>query len=181
MELKQLQDYYDQVKERFPDLEMWEIDKILKHGMRSFYMVNVYGADVLLKHKSFTMYFGKLFRNNLIFYKYWRLKHKIKLRIKWKRDKRRWDGYYYFGLTEEDYQSYFKNKKGRIKKKVNIQKLYGYKIPEECFLDQKFKYFFKFKHEDVGFTLYYDEYLTRNVEYIGYRDKNKQIILNEKK
>ena len=86
MELKQLQDYYDQVKERFPDLEMWEIDKILKHGMRSFYMVNVYGADVLLKHKSFTMYFGKLFRNNLIFYKYWRLKHKIKLRIKWKRD-----------------------------------------------------------------------------------------------
>ena len=70
MKIKQLQDYYDQVKQRFPDLEMWEIDKILKHGMRSFYMVNVYGADVLLKHKNFTMYFGKLFRNNLIFYKY---------------------------------------------------------------------------------------------------------------
>ena len=181
MELKQIQDYYDQVKEQFPDLEMWEIDKILKHGMRSFYMVNVYGADVLLKHKNFTMYFGKLFRNNLIFYKYWRLKHKIKLRIKWKRDKRQWDGYYYFGLTEENYQSYFKNKKGRIKKKINIQKLYGYKIPEECFLDQKLKYFFKFKHEDVGFTLYYEEYLIRNIEYVGYKDKNKQIILNEKK
>jgi hypothetical protein len=68
MQLRYIEDYYDKVKERFPDLEMWEIDKILKHGMQSFFTLNANGADVIIKsaHNSFVMYFGKLFNNNTV-------------------------------------------------------------------------------------------------------------------
>ena len=34
MKIKYIEDYYDKIKERFPDLEMWEIEKILKHGFQ---------------------------------------------------------------------------------------------------------------------------------------------------
>ena len=33
MKLRYIEDYYEKVHERFPDLEMWEIEKILKHGI----------------------------------------------------------------------------------------------------------------------------------------------------
>lgn len=76
MKVKHVQDYYPQIKERFPDLENWEIDKILKHGMRSLFMVTTYGADVLLNSPKlgFTMYFGKLFNKKDLQRKYANLK-----------------------------------------------------------------------------------------------------------
>ena len=68
MKLRYIEDYYEKVHERFPDLEMWEIEKILKHGMQSFSILNARGADIIIKsaHNSFTMYFGKLFNNKEI-------------------------------------------------------------------------------------------------------------------
>lgn len=49
MKIKRIEDYYDEVQNRFPDLTRQEIDKILKHGMRSFFTLNARGADVLIK------------------------------------------------------------------------------------------------------------------------------------
>ena len=68
MQLRYIEDYYEKVHERFPDLEMWEIEKILKHGMQTFSILNSRGADIIIKsaHNSFTMYFGKLFNNKEI-------------------------------------------------------------------------------------------------------------------
>ena len=94
MELKRVEDYYDQIKEKFPEITEKQIDKILKFGFRSFYTHTLYGGDVLSKSPYFTMYCGKMFGDNLMYYKYWLLKSRIKLRIKYKRNKTPYSGYY---------------------------------------------------------------------------------------
>lgn len=178
MQLRYIEDYYDKVKERFPDLEMWEIEKILKHGMQSFFMLNAKGADVIIKsaHNSFVMYFGKLFNNNTVAWKYYTIKWRIKLRLKYLLKKPIWDGYYYFGLTEEDYNKYIPKKKGRYKKKIIFDNIYAYKIKEEAFLFHKAKYFFRLKVDtDEGFTFKRETYATRNLDLIAKRDNTGKI------
>lgn len=183
MKIKYAEDYYDKIKERFPDLEMWEIDKIVKHGMQSLFMLNANGADVTINggSASFVMYFGKLFRHKEFTIKYQTIKQRIKYRLKYKLKKPIWDGYYYFGLTEEDYKKYIPEKKGRIKNKITFDRILAYKIPEESFLIYPAKYFFKLKvDEEEGFTILKENYSTRNIELFAIRDKNKKIqYINE--
>lgn len=179
MKFTYIEDYYDAVQKRFPDLERWEIEKILKHGMQSFFMLNNKGADVIIKsaHNSFTMYFGKLFRNLTLRGRYYNIKMSIKLRIKYIFNTKVWDGYYYFGLTEEDYKKYNICKGGRLKKKILFDKIVCYKIPEEAFLNKPCKYFFKLKTtEDRGMIFTDKNYLTRNIQLFAKRDNNGKII-----
>lgn len=70
MDIKHIEDYYEKVHEKFPELSIKQIDRILKFGFRSFYTHNLYGGDTLNKSPYFTMYCGKLFGNNLLFYNY---------------------------------------------------------------------------------------------------------------
>lgn len=70
MELATCNKYYDKIIERWPELTYKQVDKIIKHGLSSLYLYNLYGGDVLLKHSKYTMYFGKLFNSNKVFYKY---------------------------------------------------------------------------------------------------------------
>lgn len=182
MQLKYIEDYYDKIQERFPDLEMWEIKKILEHGFRSFFTLNSKGADVIIKspHNAFTMYFGKLFNRKELATKYFFLKWKIKLRIKYLHAKPIYNGYYYFGLSEEDYKKYIPNKSGRIKKKIVFDTLWCFKIKEEAFLDYKSKYFFKIKLDEGKLVKKLENYSTRDIEMIAKRDsKNKIQYINE--
>ncbi len=178
MEIREIGDYYDKVQEKFPDINKKEIEKILNYGMRSFYMHNLYGADVLLKSRYFTLYSGKIFDSNLVFYKYWRLKNKIKLRIKYKRNKERYNGEYYFGMTDKEFENYNSqfSSRGRRRQKVKLEHVYAYKILEECILDRAKKHFFLIKYpEDMGFTWYRKEAETRNIQYIYKRNSKNQI------
>lgn len=70
MELATCDKYYDKVLERFPLLTKKQVEKIIKHGLCSVYLLNLYGGDVLLRHPKYVMYFGKLFNDNLVFTKY---------------------------------------------------------------------------------------------------------------
>lgn len=175
MEIKYVDDYVDKVWEKFPSLTRKEIEYILKFGLRSFYTHNVYGGDVLLKSPYFTLYCGKFFRDNLIFYHYWRIKNKIKLRIKYKRAKKTFNGEYYFGLTDKEFENYkaqFKSR-GRRRQRVKFDYIYAYKILEECMLDRGRKHFFVlYFPTDVGWTLYQKNYETRNIKYIYRRTKD---------
>jgi hypothetical protein len=178
MEIVNVEKYYDKIQEKFPGLTKNQIDRIVKFGMRSYYNHNLYGGDVLNKAPYFTMYTGKLFGDNILFYKYWIIKTRIKLRIKYKRNKTKYDGYYYFGLSDsefEDYQKQFK-KTGRKKKIVTFDKIYAYKIKDECLLNNRYKHIFKIAYPaDVGFTLKLNNYTTRNFEYIFKRNKDNTI------
>lgn len=179
MQLKYIEDYYDAIKERFPDLEISEIERILKHGFRSFYTVNNHGADVIIKSPKlfgFTMYFGKLFNNKQYTSLYSTIKYRIKYRIQYKRKKPIWDGYYYFGLTEEENEKYIPKKKGRFKNKIVFEELSLYKIVDEVFLTKRYKYFYKIKMDkDSGFFLKEKNLATRNIELIAIRDKENKI------
>lgn len=178
MQIKYIEDYYDKVKERYPDLEMWEIKKILDHGMRSFFTLNAKGADVIIKssHNSFIMYFGKLFFDKLTTWRYYTIKWRIKLRIKYLHKQPKWDGYYYFGLTEEDFKHYISPKKGRIKQKIAFDEICAYKIKEEAFLFRNAKYFFRLKEkDDEGLVFKRQNYLTRNIDLIAVRDNKGKI------
>lgn len=70
MKLTTCDKYYDKIIERWPELTYKQVDKIIKHGLSSLYLYNLYGGDVLLKSPDYTMYFGKLFKEGGIFYKY---------------------------------------------------------------------------------------------------------------
>ena len=83
MQVKHVEDYYDKILEEFPDLSRSDLDKLLKHAMRSMYQLIVSGADVILnKPGQFTMFFGKLFFDRDKTAKYYNLKYKAKYRIK---------------------------------------------------------------------------------------------------
>ena len=174
MEIKRVEDYYDKIKEKFPDLEMWEIEKILHHGFQSMFTLNNNGADVMLKsQKGFLMYFGRLFNNKDLWWKYRNIKSRIKFRIKYLAKKPVWDGIYYFGLTEEEYNTLKNKKKGRYKNKITFPKLRIYKIKEEACLLYNIKYLFKLTgEEDQGLSNTLSNFSTRNIELIEIKDKN---------
>lgn len=178
MELVTCDKYYDKIKERFPELSYKVIDKIVKRGLRSYYMLNLYGGDVIFQNHNYTMYTGKLFKDDLVFYKYWQIKWKIKYRIKYRWSKTKYDGYYYFGLTDGEYQKYLAQFKpgGRRREKVKFDKLYLYKILDEALLRHEFKHYFRIKYpEDCGFTMYVENYTARDFEYILKRNSDNSV------
>lgn len=178
MELATCDKYYDKVLERFPELTYKQLDKIIKHGLMSLYLYNLYGGDVLLKHPKFTMYFGKLFNDCKVFYNYWKLKWKIKLRIKYKKAKTKYDGYYYFGLRKDEFEKYkdiFKKSRKR-RRVITFPKLIMFKILDECLVHKEFKHFFKIPYpEDCGFTMYKENWTAKDFEYILKRNEHNEI------
>ena len=70
MIIRKYTDYVDKVHEKFPDVPIKELQTIMRFGLRSFYLHNLYGGDVLLKSPYFTLYSGKMFSDNLVFYHY---------------------------------------------------------------------------------------------------------------
>lgn len=177
--LKYIEDYYEKVHEKFPDLEIWEIEKILKHGMQSFFMLNNNGADVLIRspRNKFCIYVGKSFVNKTIFYRYQALKLRIKYRLKYKLKTKSWNGYYYLGLTEEQYNKYIPKKKGRYKYKINLDSLTALKVKEETYIFPNNKYFFAIKmDEEKGWSISLDGMSSRNLTLYAKRDINGKIV-----
>lgn len=177
MTIKHIEDYYEEMQKQFPDIPLETIDKVMKFGLRSFYYHNVYGGDVLIKMRkpfTFTMYCGKFFKNTLSFLKYRELKMRIKLRIKYKREKPPYSGYYYFGLSDDMFE-YYKSqmkKSGRRRQKFHFKAIKFYKILEEVTYSDKWNHVFKIPYpEDVGFTIFREDFITRDFEYILKRNK----------
>lgn len=164
--------YYKQIQERFPYLSEKQIDKIVKYGLRSFFVHNRFGADVLLKSNYYTAYVGKLYNKMDLFARYWAIKMRIKLRIKYRRAKTPFNGKYYIGLRKEDYDKYFprKGRKLFVFNDVNIYKLY-----EECIL-YKPDYVLEIDYpEDLGFLKKLKTHTTRNVRLYAKKNKDGKV------
>ena len=100
------------------------------------------------------------------------LKYRIKYRINYYHSKVPWDGNYYFGLSEEEYNTLIPKKKGRYKSKIKFPKLTAYKIKDEAGLPFNDKYLFKLTGEkDRGISFTEENYSTRNIELIAIRNK----------
>ena len=174
MELKKVQDYYEQLFELYPDVPQRDIKRIMQFGLKSFLMHNNYGGDVLLNSPTMWLYCGKLMKDSIKYYEYYRRKMIIKLRINHKRLNIPWDGYYYFGLIQSQYDRYLqqKNSRGRPKKHFDFGNIVLYKYFDECNLRNNgavaiFRITFQ---ADFGLSLYKPNFKTDKAELILERE-----------
>lgn len=136
-----VKDYYEQIYEMFPTVPKTDINYILSFGWKSLYLHNSYGGDTIIIDKQFWSYIGNLRKDSLKHFEYYKKKLITKIKVLYKRKKVPWDGYYYFALTEDQYQNYLsqKNSKGRPKKYFKFGNVFIYQILDECKIDQSGK------------------------------------------
>lgn len=174
---KTIQDYYQKVFEQYPTISQSDIKKILLYGLKSLYLHNSYGGDVLINRKGFWFYCGQLMKDSIKYFNYYKRKMRIKLRVIYKRKHIQWDGYYYFALTQDQYSNYLKqkNKRGRPRKKFTFSKVFLYKIYDECSILESNKVaIFKVPYSaDLGFTIYKEVFTTSTAELILEREPLK--------
>ena len=173
MELKKVQDYYEELFKLYPDVPKKDIKRIMQFGLKSFLLHNNYGGDVLLNSPTMWLYCGKLMKDSVKYFEYYRRKMIIKIRINHKRLNIPWDGYYYFSLTENQYNQYLKqkNSKGRPKKHFHFGNTVLYRYFDECNLRNSgavaiFKITFNL---DLGFSLYKSDFKTDKAELVMLR------------
>ena len=182
--VKNIQDYYQQIFDLYPTIPESDIKRILQYGWKSFYLHNSYGGDVVLSRLGFWFYCGTLMKNSLRWFNYYKRKMIVKLRIMYKRKKIQWDGYYYFALSNIQYEQYLnqKNKRGRPKKNFKFENVYLYKIYDECNISESGKVaIFRLPiRYDLGFTLYKPELKTGEAELVLVREplKFEDILLS---
>lgn len=182
---KTIQDYYEALAAEYPEIPIQDIKRICQYGWKSLYLHNSYGGDVLLRRKDFWFYSGRLMNNSIKYFEYYVRKMRTKLRVLYKRYKIEWDGYYYFALTQKQYEDYLsqKNSKGRPRKKFKFGKVVLYKIYDECSIIEHGKialFRVKMKREK-GFTLYDENYITGDSELILVREplKFEDVLLSK--
>lgn len=177
METKQYTDYLEQLQYKFPLVDPKDIKRILRFFLKSIYLSCTYGGDVFLRDSTLWCYIGTLRRNSLHHYNYYIEKLCKKLRILYKRKKIQWDGYYYFALSDTQYENFMsqKNKKGRPKKIFNYGTVILYKIRGECELKNHSKrYIFRVPYNtEVGITFLVREFKSDKAELIQTREPMK--------
>ena len=174
MELKKVQDYYEELFKLYPDVPKKDIKRIMQFGLKSFLLHNNYGGDVLLNSPTMWLYCGKLMKDSIKYFEYYKRKMIIKLRINHKRLEIPWDGYYYFALYQTQYEKYLqqKNKRGRPKKHFNFGNIVLYKYFDECNLRNScavviFKVTFNL---DLGTSIYKANFKTDKAELVMERN-----------
>ena len=172
-----IKDYCDQIYQLFPDVPESDIDKILSFAWKSLYLHNSYGGDTLISGKDFWCYIGNLKKNPLDHFFYYIRKLTIKLRVLYKRKKIEWDGYYYFALSDSQYQRYIEQKKqrGRPRKYFKFGTVFIYQILDECKINEYYKrYIFRIPYITHLKSKYFiSDLITDKAELILTRDPLK--------
>ena len=187
MEVKQLKDYYETIYNLFPEVNKKDIFKILNYGWKQLYMINNSGGFVCIQGNVLWTYIGPMTKDPLRHFEQYALKLSIKIRILYKKNKIPWDGYYYFALTDKQYQDYLnqKNPKGRKRKNFKFYNIFMYRILEECKIkEHALKYIFRIPYIiNVGYMLYKKELKTDQAELIITREplKFKDILVTNNK
>ena len=98
------------------------------------------------------------------------------------RTKSKWDGYYYFARTEDQYLEFLSQKKKKFKVFYNVNL---YKLLEECKVQQySHPYIFRMKDDMMkSYSRYYETIKTDKAELIIQRDplKMQDILVSENK
>ena len=178
-----ISDYYQQMYELFPDVPKQDINKILTFSWKSLYLHNSYGGDTLIQDKAFWCYIGNLNKDSLKHFYYYIRKLTVKLRVLYKRKKIEWDGYYYFALSDSQYQRYIEQKKqrGRPRKYFKFGTVFIYQILDECKINEYYKrYIFRIPYITHLKSKYFiPDLITDKAELILTRDplKFKDILV----
>lgn len=181
---KTINDYYEAMFAKFPQIPQQDVKRILNFAWKSLYLHNSYGGDTFITDKDLWCYIGYLKCNSIKHFLYYIKKLSLKIRVLYKRKKIPWDGYYYFALSQRQYDTFIgpKQKRGRPKKKFTFEHIYLYQILDECKLQQSSKqYIFRIPYIDtVKFKFYLPKLVTDKAELIITREplKFKDILVN---
>lgn len=169
MKIKNVNDYVQQVHEKFPELTEAEIKRILVYGWKQIIQYVSAGNDVSITTAKFFFFIGKIPHNALSTFKNYSYKLAKKIAYMFQRTKSKWDGYYYFTRSENQYQEYLKQKKRKYKifKDVFLHKLYE----EVRIKDSSNPYIFRLSEDRTSWMRrYYPEIRTDKAELIEIRD-----------
>lgn len=159
--LATMTDYMDAVCEKFSHLTREEIRKILIFGFRSYFYLNKSKADTMFRNDFFLMYTGTLFADYFKYHKYYRFKYGMKYRIKNKVKGEPFDGFYYFGLTDDLYRFYESQEGEPVKIFENISL---FRLLDELKLYPEYKNHFKVKIENSKlYKIFFTHYETSDV------------------
>lgn len=109
MQIKRISDYYEALYELYPEVPKKDIERILNYGWKSLYLHNVYGGDTLILDKDIWCYIGRLTKDSVKHFHYYIKKLTVKLRVLYKRKKIPYTGYYYFALSDSQYDFFYPN------------------------------------------------------------------------
>ena len=179
-----ISDYYPQIYRQFPEVPQEDIKRILTFAWKSVYLHNSYGGDLLISGDSMWYYIGNLRKSSLQHFHYYIRKLITKIRIAYRREGSPWKGYYYFALSDTQYENYLlqKNKKGRPRKKFTFGQVFMYEILDECRLNEHSKkYIFRIPSISPIKLKYFVAKLEANAELIETRSplKFKDILVND--
>lgn len=175
--VKDLDEYLCKLEKKYSSVSKAEIKRILEYGFGVFYTLNKYGADIQIHNNNFTAYCGKMFIDDYKRTLYNNLKYRIKLRLNYKYTQEIYNGFYYFGLNEIEWEFYKKKLQSKRRSRIEFKNIKLFKIKEECFLDKSKKYFFILNYPiDIGWTCIKEKFKTRNFRYFAKRNIKNQVI-----
>lgn len=179
-----ISDYYPQIYKQFPEVSEEDIKRILVFAWKSVYLHNSYGGDLLVSGDSMWYYIGNLRKNPIQHFHYYIRKLITKTRVAYRRQGSPWEGYYYFALSDKQYECYLlqKNKKGRPRKKFDFGSVFMYEILDECRLNEHSKkYIFRTPIIAPIKLKYFSSKLVASAELIQVRSplKFKDILVND--
>ena len=182
MKITKIDDYVKQVHEIHSDISEEEIKKILKYGWKMILQYVSYGNDVSIISPKFFFFIGKIPVSTLAIFNNYCYKLAKRIQYMFRRTKEKWDGYYYFARTEEQYKDYLSQNKKKIKTFKNVKL---FRLLEECKITEHGKpYIFRLNEDKTAwFSKFYKEIKTKNAELIIQRDplKMKDILTSQNK
>lgn len=173
--VKSVNDYLPELIKQFPTVPPADIKRAVEYGWRMLYYYNLRGCDTIInstKHK-YWMYCGQLTCNSLKHFNYYRMMLRRKLRVLYVKKVKEWDGYYYIGLTEDEYKSTIYSGKGRRKKNFTFNNKFGIKVFDEAKVYYSWsKYIVRFRYiTDMGYTFFKSKLKCNDLEVMIVKDK----------
>lgn len=169
MKITNVNDYVDSVHEKFPELTRNEVKRILVYGWKMILQYVSAGNDVsIITNKEF-LFIGKIPINVLSLFKTYCFKLSKRIAYMFKKTNSKWDGYYYFTRTENQYKEYLSQYRKQYKTFKNV---FLFKLLEEARIkNPSAPYIFRLKEDKTGWMKkYYEEIKTKNAELITVRD-----------
>lgn len=177
MKITTIDDYFNEkIKLWHPYLRIDEFKRIMEWGFNNYNLLTKKGADMFIKNWRYRCFCGRMYHNRHVWLKYLRLKQSIKLRLLSKYNGHRFEGVYYFGLTDDEYKKYGCLSRTN-RKLIKFNNITLYKLKEESFLFKLATHFFEVYFPlDLGFAIREESFSTRNYREIAYRDANGKIV-----
>ena len=180
MKIKNINDYVDEVAQQYPELTRDEVKRILVYGWKMILQYVSAGNDVSVLTPKLFFFIGRLRKNALSNFKTYCYKLSKRINYMFNKTKSKWDGYYYFARSENQYIEYLKQNKKKYKV---FKDVFLYKLLDEVKVrEHSCPYIFRLNEDKtVWMRKYYSEIKTDKAELIIQRDPlNMEDVMTSK-